>query len=393
MTVASRILQARRAAGLTQTALAERLKVSHSTVNRWEAGHREPNRETCQRLAEITGVSLDWLMLGLSAQSSQHIQASAPAGPAYLVGGERHAATVAFKQTPFQTGETAMITNPAEDNPVIAYQGVPGAYSHLACREAFPHLEPLSCPSFEDAFAAVEDGRAGLAMIPIENSLGGRVADIHHLLPDSNLYIVGEHFQPVHHHLLAPQGATFETVKEARSHTQALAQCRNTLRELDITPVKEADTAGAAKLVAELNDPTVAAVASSLAGETYGLKTLRARIEDKIGNVTRFVIMSRTRIEPDPRSGPCITSFVFALRSVPAALYKSMGGFATNGVNFIKLESYISVGDDNSARFYAEIEGHPAERSVDQAFEELQYFTTKVKVLGTYPISPVRNRD
>lgn len=286
-----------------------------------------------------------------------------------------------------------MITNPAEDNPVIAYQGVPGAYSHLACREAFPHMEPLSCPSFEDAFAAVEDGRAGLAMIPIENSLGGRVADIHHLLPDSNLYIVGEHFQPVHHHLLAPQGASFDTVKEARSHTQALAQCRSTLRELGITPVKEADTAGAAKLVAELNDPAVAAVASSLAGETYGLKTLRARIEDKIGNVTRFVVMSRTRIEPDPRAGRCITSLVFALRSVPAALYKSMGGFATNGVNFIKLESYISVGDDSSARFYAEIEGHPAERSVDQAFEELQYFTTKVKVLGTYPISPFRTRD
>lgn len=397
MTVAKRILQARRAAGLSQAALAARLDVSHSTVNRWEQGHREPSRDVLMALASATGTSVEWLLLGQTV-----IDSPAPQGAAGRAGFVSNAREGRFSggtgssQTYFNTdsdyGGTAMISNPAEDNPVIAYQGVPGAYSHLACREAFPHMEPLSCPSFEDAFLAVEEGRAGLAMIPIENSLGGRVADIHHLLPESNLYIVAEHFQPVHHHLLAPKGATLETVKEARSHTQALAQCRETLRELGIKPVKEADTAGAAKLVAELGDPTVAAVASSLAGETYGLENLRGRIEDKIGNVTRFVVMSRTRIEPDPRSGPCVTSLVFTLRSVPAGLYKAMGGFATNGVNFVKLESYISVADYSTAQFYAEIEGHPADKAVDRALEELQYFTSKMKLLGTYRMSPFRNR-
>ena len=284
------------------------------------------------------------------------------------------------------------VGDPAGDS-VIAFQGLPGAYSHLACREAFPQMTPLPCPSFEDAFQAVESGRAQLAMIPIENSLGGRVADIHHLLPDSNLYIIAEHFQPVHHNLLAVKGATFETVKSARSHVQALAQCRDTLRELKLKPVVTADTAGAAEEVARLKDPTIAAVASSLAAETYGLDVLRARIEDRIGNVTRFVVMSRRRIEPDPADGPCLTSFVFTVRSVPAALYKSLGGFATNGVNMIKLESYISVGDHSVARFYAECEGHPAEKHVDRAFEELQFFTTKVKILGVYPMSPSRLDD
>jgi len=260
-------------------------------------------------------------------------------------------------------------------------------------RKAREEIKKGKSVSFEDAFGAVEAGQAGLAMIPIENSLGGRVADIHHLLPESNLFIVAEHFQPVHHNILAPKGATLEGLKEVRSHTQALAQCRGTLRELGIKAVKDADTAGAAKLISVLNDPTVGAIASNLAGEIYGLDSLRNRVEDKIGNVTRFVVMSRTRIEPDPRSGPCLTSLVFSLRSMPAALYKAMGGFATNGVNFIKLESYISVGDYSTARFYAEIEGHPAEKSVDMALEELQYFTTKVKVLGTYSLNSFRNKE
>ncbi|MDX1738633.1 MAG: prephenate dehydratase domain-containing protein, partial [Alphaproteobacteria bacterium] len=189
----------------------------------------------------------------------------------------------------------------------------------------------------------------------------------------------------VHHNILAPKGADLASLKEVRSHTQALAQCRDTLRELRIKPVKHADTAGAAKEISELQDPTIGAIASSLAAETYGLDVLRNRVEDKIGNVTRFVVMSRTRIEPDPRSGPCLTSFVFQVRSIPAALYKSMGGFATNGVNFIKLESYISIADVNTARFYAEIEGHPADKAVDRAFEELHFYTNKVKILGTFP--------
>ncbi len=276
------------------------------------------------------------------------------------------------------------------DKQIIAYQGIAGAYSHLACIQAYPHMQPLPCPTFEDAFMAVEDGQADLAMIPIENSLGGRVADIHYLLPDTNLYIIGEHFQPVHHNILAPKGAKLENLKEVHSHTQALAQCRSTLRELNIEPIGHADTAGAAKEIATLNNPEIGAVASSLAGDTYDLDCLRSRVEDKIGNVTRFIIMSRQRIEPDPKNTTAITSIVFSLRSIPAGLYKAMGGFATNGINFIKLESYISVVDHNTACFYAEIEGHPAEKSVDMALEELQYFSRKVKLLGTYPMSDFR---
>jgi prephenate dehydratase len=357
MVMPQHLRAARLAVGLSQQALADRLGVSQSTVALWETGKTAPRRAILPRLAAL-------LKLGPSAASSA-------AGP--LVG-----------------TETTMI---ATDNPVIAFQGVPGAYSNLACQAAFPALEPLPCASFEDAFAAVDSGAAGLAMIPIENSLGGRVADIHHLLPDSNLFIVAEHFQPIHHNLLGPKGATLEGVKEAHSHTQALAQCRDTLRELRIKPVVAADTAGAAKAVAELGDPSIAAVASSLAAETYGLEILRPRIEDRIGNVTRFVVMSRTRIEPDPRSGPCLTSFVFTVRSVPASLYKSLGGFATNGINMVRLESYISVADYSRARFYAEVEGHPAEKNLDRALEELQFFTTNVKVLGVYPQGKWREEE
>ena len=214
---------------------------------------------------------------------------------------------------------------------LIAFQGQPGAYSNLACRAVYPDYEAMACDRFEDAFAAVSDGTAALAMIPIENSLGGRVADIHQLLPRANLFIIGEHFQPVHHQLLGLPGTTLEQVKRVRSHPQGLAQCRETLRELKLEPVPRADTAGSAKEVAELGDPSVAAIASELAGEIYGLETLRGRVEDRIGNTTRFVVMSRRRIEPDPTDGPAITSFVFQVRSVPASLYKSLGGFATWG--------------------------------------------------------------
>ena len=272
----------------------------------------------------------------------------------------------------------------------IAFQGEPGAYSHLACVEACPELEPVPCESFEDAFASVSSGRAALAMIPIENSLGGRVADIHHLLPESSLYIVSEHFQAVQHCLLAPAGATLEGLERVESHTQALAQCRNLIRELGVEAVHTADTAGAARDVAQRNDPKVAAIASSLAGEIYSLQVMRTRIEDRLGNTTRFVIMSRTRDEPDPRDGPCMTSFVFQVRSIPASLYKALGGFATNGVNITKLESYIVDANFTVAQFYAEIEGHPSEPSVSHAFDELQYFCTKLKILGTYPQHPFR---
>ena len=273
----------------------------------------------------------------------------------------------------------------------IAFQGEPGAYSHLACKEAYPDMEPLPCESFEDAFAAVADGAAELAMIPIENSLGGRVADMHHLLPESSLYIVDEHFQAVQHCLLAPKGATLEGLERIESHTQALAQCRRLLRELGVEVIHAADTAGAARDVAERGDPTVGAIASSLAGEIYSLETLRTRIEDRLGNTTRFVVMSRARVEPDPRDGPCMTSFVFQVRSIPASLYKALGGFATNGINITKLESYIVDASFTVAQFYAEIEGHPSETRVAHAFDELQFFCTKLKVLGTYPQHPFRS--
>jgi len=267
----------------------------------------------------------------------------------------------------------------------IAFQGEPGAYSHLACIEAYRDHEPLACESFEAAFAAVSKGDAGLAMIPIENSLGGRVADIHYLLPESRLYIINEHYQSVQHCLLAPKGAKLSGLRQVESHTQALAQCRGMIQELGLQVLHSADTAGAARAVAERADPSMAAVASSLAAEIYGLDILRSRIEDRLGNTTRFVIMSRTRIEPDLQDGPCMTSFVFQVRSIPAALYKSLGGFATNGINITKLESYIIDASFTVAQFYAEIDGHPAQKHVAQALEELQYFSAKLKILGTYP--------
>ncbi len=272
----------------------------------------------------------------------------------------------------------------------IAFQGEPGAYSNLACIEACPNLEPMPCESFEDVFATVSEGTAALAMIPIENSLGGRVADMHHLLPESSLYIVNEHFQAVRHCLLAPAGATLEGLERIESHTQALSQCRRLIRELGVEIVHSADTAGAARDVAERGDPKVAAIASSLAGEIYSLESLRTRIEDRLGNTTRFVVMSRARVEPDPRDGPCMTSFVFQVRSIPASLYKALGGFATNGINITKLESYIIDASFTVAQFYAEIEGHPSDTSVAHAFEELQFFCAKLKILGTYPQHPFR---
>lgn len=357
MTIGSRIRESRQASGLTQDALAARLGVSQPTVNRWETGENEPGHGQIERLAEALSTVPEWLAFGRKASSESH-------------------KAVIDREMPGP----------------IAFQGVPGAYSHLACTEAFPGRETISCRSFEDAFEAVESGRAALGMIPIENSLGGRVADIHHLLPESALFMIGEHFQPVQHHLLAVPGTTLDQVKTAHSHPQALAQCREMLREMKLQPVAEADTAGAAKEVAELGDPTRAAIASSLAGETYGLQSLRTRIEDRLGNTTRFVVMAHRRIEPDPRETRCLTSIVFQVRSVPAALYKALGGFATNGVNLIRLESYISIGEAGVAGFYMEIEGHPSEKPVDRALEELQFFTSKLKVLGAYPANPFREQ-
>lgn len=273
---------------------------------------------------------------------------------------------------------------------IIAFQGVPGAYSHLSCRSVFPDMEALAFDTFAEALAAVTDGRARYAMIPIENSLGGRVADIHHLLPDSGLYIVGEHFQPVHHQLLGCKGASLDSIEVVHSHEQALSQCRGIIRELGIEARIHMDTAGSAQEIADLRDISQASIASSLAGEIYGLEVLRDRVEDRMDNTTRFVIMSRQRLMLDAKDGHCMTSFVFQVRSQPAALYKALGGFATNGVNVTKLESYITDASFQAAQFYADIEGHPDEAAVSRALEELQFFSVKLKLLGTYPANKYR---
>ena len=227
-------------------------------------------------------------------------------------------------------------------------------------------------------------------MIPIENSLGGRVADIHHLLPESNLHIVAEHFQSVQHHLLAVPGATLAGIEFVESHVQALTQCRRFVRDLGAQSVMTADTAGAARHVAERRDPRIAAIASSLAGKIYGLETLHAGIEDHHANTTRFVVMAREPVRPDPVL-PCVTSIVFQVRSVPAALYKALGGFATNGVNITKLESYIVDASFTVAQFYAEFEGHVEHRLVKLALEELEFFSEEVSILGVYPAHPFRH--
>ena len=280
---------------------------------------------------------------------------------------------------------TSDAPNPVATTGTIAYQGEPGAYSHLACRKAYPGMDAVAHEAFVDVFDAVEGGQADLAMIPIENSLGGRVADIHHLLPDSNLYIVAEHFQPIHHNLLGVKGSTLESIRTVESHPQALAQCREIIRELGLDAVPVADTAGAAKDVAERGDTSVGALASSLAGEVYGLEKLRTRVEDRLGNTTRFIVLSRTRAEADPHGGPSMTSLLFQVRSVPAALYKALGGFATANVNITKLESYIIDTSFTAAQFYAEIDGHPSDAIVRGALDELQYYSTMLRVLGVYP--------
>ena len=272
----------------------------------------------------------------------------------------------------------------------VAFQGEPGAYAHLAAREALPHVEALPRPTFEQAVDAVRNGETDLCIIPVENSLHGRIADIHHLLPEAGLYIVGEHFHRVRHQLLGIKGAKISDLKSVFSQGPALGQCRKIIKELKLTAQNWHDTAGSARHIAELKDPSVAAIASSLAAEIYGLSILRADVEDEPHNMTRFLIMAR---EPDdaPNDGqPVVTTFVFRVRNVPAALYKALGGFATNGVNMTKLESYQLGGSFNATQFYADIEGHPEERNVRLALEELQFFTSKLTVLGVYPAHPFR---
>jgi prephenate dehydratase len=272
----------------------------------------------------------------------------------------------------------------------IAFQGRPGAYSDLACRTAFPDLQTLPCESFEAAMDAVHDGTAELAMIACENSLAGRVGDVHQLLPDSGLFVVGEHFQRVEHCLLAPRGATIAGLKRAHSHEVALGQVRRILKELNLKPVVQADTAGAAEMVAGWNNPEDCAIASSLAAELFGLDILRSNVEDAAHNTTRFYVMSR-RPAPQPADGDgLMTTFVFRVRNVPAALFKALGGFATNGVNMTKLESYMIGGQFTATQFLCDVEGHPEQPALRRALEELAFFTREARILGVYPSSPFR---
>ncbi len=273
---------------------------------------------------------------------------------------------------------------------LIAFQGEPGAYSDLACRVAHPDMGTLPCPTFEAAIEAVRDGAAALAMLPCENSLAGRVPDIHHFLPESGLFVVGEHFQRVEHCLLGVRGAKLAEIKRAHSHTVALGQVRRVLKELALDPVVEADTAGSARLIAQWGRKEEAAIASSLAAEIYGLDILRANVEDAAHNTTRFYIAARQPNHPDPAMPALMTTLVFRVRNVPAALYKALGGFATNGVNITKLESYMINGQFSATQFLCDVDGHPEQPGLRHALDELEFFSSKVRVLGVYPAAPFR---
>ncbi|MGA0533787.1 prephenate dehydratase [Hansschlegelia sp. KR7-227] len=291
------------------------------------------------------------------------------------------------------------------DKPRIAYQGEPGANSHMACDLAFPDMVALPCATFEDAFAAVAGrgivpgqhvrraDQAERAMIPIENSANGRVADVHRLMPLAKLNIVGEFFMPIHHQLLAPKGATLGTIRTVQSHVQALGQCRGKIRELGLRAVIGEDTAGSAAEVARAGDVTRAALASTLAAEIYGLEVLARDVEDTPDNTTRFVVLSRDSSWAPRSGGPTVTSFVFRVRNIPAALYKALGGFATNGINMTKLESYQLDGAFTATQFYADVEGHPEDAALARALDELGYFCEELAILGVYRAHPFRSRQ
>lgn len=284
-----------------------------------------------------------------------------------------------------------MTANNTPTDNTIAFQGELGANSDMACRAVYPDMKTLGCYSFADAFASVREGKARLAMIPIDNTVAGRVADIHHLLPQSGLHIIGEHYQRVDHHLLAVPGTDIGDLTHVHSHVHALNQCRGLIEDLRVEPVVHADTAGAAHMIKDLDDPTQGAISSKLAAEIYGLDLLRANIEDAEHNTTRFLIMAAAPATPKLGEGKVVTSFVFRVKNIPAALYKALGGFASNGINMTKLESYIVGGSFQAAQFFAEVEGHPEDAAMTRAFEELAFFTHEVTVMGTYPAAPARD--
>ena len=278
----------------------------------------------------------------------------------------------------------------ADAKNLIAFQGEIGANSDLACRQVRPDMTTLPCNTFEDTFAAVSNGEAALALIPIDNSVAGRVADIHHLLPNSGLHIIGEHFQRVEHHLLAVKGSTIGDLVNVHSHVHALNQCRNFIQKHGINPVVHVDTAAAAREISERGEKAHGAIATGLAGEIYGLDSLQANIEDADHNTTRFLLMSPEPTEISADTPAVVTSFVFRVRNVPAALYKSMGGFATNGVNMTKLESYMVDGEFSATQFYAEVDGHPTNQALQYALEELAFFSSEVRILGVFPAHSYR---
>ncbi len=275
----------------------------------------------------------------------------------------------------------------------VAYQGKPGAYSHMACIKAFPKCSPVSCDTFEEVFESTSQKKSDIAFIPIENSQAGRVADIHNLLPKSRLMISGEYFHRINHSLLAIKGSSLEVIKTAESHLQALAQCRNFLNVNKIKPIVSADTAGSALEISKANDITRAAIASELAADIYNLDIIKSNIEDATHNTTRFLIMKeKLEYEGYEKNKDYITSFIFRVRNIPSALFKALGGFSSNKVNMLKIESYMLEGSFNATQFYADIEGHPDKDNVKLAFEELGFFSEEVRILGSYPASQFRKK-
>lgn len=272
----------------------------------------------------------------------------------------------------------------------IAFQGELGANSDMACRKYFPDMEPMPCQTFQEALDAIQSGAAKFGMIPVENSVAGRVADIHHLLPKVKLFIVGERFAPINHQLMGIPGADPKGFKTVISHVHALGQCRNKIGTMGLDPVVVLDTAGAAREVSETKDPSLVAIASSLAAEIYGLEVFEPEMEDAAHNTTRFLVMANEPDDAEPEVEDVMTSIIFRVRNVPASLYKALGGFATNGVNVTKLESYQIEGSFNATQFYADIAGHPSDRMVHLALDELEYFTSELTVLGVYPADPFR---
>lgn len=277
---------------------------------------------------------------------------------------------------------------------IIAYQGVPGAYSHLSCRKAHPELEAKACSTFAEAMFMVEGGQARLAMIPLENSTAGRVEEIYRLMPKTKLHIVGEHFEPVNHCLLAPRGAKLDDLTTVASHPQALAQCDGNINQLGIKPIASLDTAGAAEALSKNPQADMAAIASSLAAELYDLDILQDNFQDKSGNTTRFLILARDSHMPTLDSNiRFMTSIMFTVRNLPAALYKALGGFSTNGVNMLKLESYMASDSMTATSFHLDVEGHPDQKAMKYALQELDFFAKDVRIMGTYPWHPFRLND